>query len=83
MKFPKTKIENIVRHVINKNGKKAVRVCVNEPDETEDGNFYIVEVDIKEDLSEKKSGALEFLIERALYRKSLAKKELFALSYIC
>lgn len=83
MKFPKTKIENIVRHIINKNGQKAVRVCVNEPDETEDGNFYIVEVDIKEDLSEKKSGALEFLIERALYRKSLVKKELFALSYIC
>lgn len=83
MKFPKTKIENIVRHIINKNGQKAVRVCVNEPDETEYGKFYIVEVDVREDLSEKKSGALEFLIERALYRKSLVKKELFALSYIC
>lgn len=82
MKFPKTKIKNIVRHILNKNGFKAVKVFVNEPDETEYGNFYVVEVSMKEKLREKESNTLEFLIERSLYRKSLTKKELFASVYV-
>ena len=83
MKFPKNKIENLVRHIINKNGCKAVRVCVNNPDETEFGNFYVVEVETKEKLSDKKSDELGFLIERELYRKSLVQKELFASVFVC
>lgn len=82
MKFPKTKIENIARHILNKNGFKAVKVFVNGPDETEYGDFYTVEVSVEEKISEKESDTLGFLIERALYRKSLTKKELFASVYV-
>lgn len=83
MIFPVAKIENIVRHEINKVGKKTLRVCIGEPDEIEYGTFYTVTALVKEHLNEKETKKLERFIERSLSNRYFAKNELFASVVVC
>lgn len=83
MIFPVIKIENIVRHEINKRGKTTLRVCIGEPDEIDYGTFYTVTALIEEHLSEKETKRIERFIERSLSNRYFAKKELFASVVVC
>lgn len=79
-KVSESKVNNLVRHIIKKNGYKPDSVCVDMNTPTVYGNYYTVVATVRGTngkLTEKKCEKLETLIERALYRHSFTKKEQF------